>query len=47
LVAGLSRDLFVETDEIPRLWTLLQSKGTRLEGVVDATNPAALSQHEL
>jgi succinoglycan biosynthesis protein ExoL len=46
LVAGLSRDLFVETDEIPRLWTLLQSKET-LEGVFDATSPAALSQHEL
>jgi succinoglycan biosynthesis protein ExoL len=48
LVAGLSRDLFVETDDIPRLWTLLQSKEeTRLEGGLDATSPAALSPHEL
>lgn len=47
LVAGLSRDLFVETDEITRLWTALQGKESRQDSVLPGAGPAALSRHEL
>ncbi len=47
LVAGLSRDLFVETDEIPRLWAMLQGEGQQLDNSFGKPRPAALARHGL
>lgn len=46
-IAALSRDIFVETDEIARLWALLQGTERRQESMPPAGVPAALSGHEV